>query len=875
MFKNTILRHGLFFQEDVTYLTPYSTRYGIKLIRFLEDANADADDQTNLPAHSFFVGAIDFGGNVHIFKLNSSYCNFTHISSIYGTKESYYTDFIWWSRSKTQILLVTNLGVVDIYDFSSSESVLWGETNVSACQRALFSLDLGYACVISREKSIDCGSYNYSTLQSVNKFSLLDKFVRNGDLEQAERLAADFHIHRDYIYKARWKYIAEKYTVEDVNEILKHVEDCHWVLECCCNYIEDNHEVISALLKRCFEIIHVEEVSTMPKFIHKVIINENSELPEATVTLDSEKSSSEISSEDDNSSKDGWSDDDDMDWSDDESDSGSESRGKSNVMGESSPANENVNSMNEKHFDVIRGCFSDHEKIEHIYVRLKFLKYKYRLRCYLHLKALNVGAENLSQTLTWAFFRDCDVVDFAFHNCKKGNFSVVSTLFQFCWEELHQHRLSILSSIPDTFPINEYSYLLPYWKDVQTDNGSVRAPPYTYRDHKSGQVCSIGVNNQFENDIFDDWAMNEYLLKLPGSKDENGTHYSCKDNNENLKWAEVFFDSHQESGESPSCDANLLAAWYANRSYAMENRSGQLSNALELCILGLDLFDCASLDYNSFADEAYDEFSVDSRDLDGGYYSPSQSLSKADEGFKSLAEAYVKLSSLEKLVYDTTSLALETSLSTVTLKHWLNIPNTNKLELILRGTTPDQAVGRIKDTIFCWMGLRKEEAVSDCERRWVDVLVRYMKKIANNTDGFKTCVAIIKSCNLMETKHAIIREPTTLIETCLSCIYSCPFPLPEDAALLDDINNELFNGMNDIFNMVPVVTKSMVKDYPEIIELDKSVDRLKCHLDALEILHGYKLAPSMKFFSAFETAISSSGNEVENTLFIWNKEKKF
>ena len=334
-----------------------------------------------------------------------------------------------------------------------------------------------------------------------------------------------------------------------------------------------------------------------------------------------------------------------------------------------------------------------------------------------------------------------------------------------------------------------------------------------------------------------------------------------KDDNENLKWAEYFFDSHQQSGESPSCDANVLAAWYANRSYTMENRSGQLSNALELCILGLDLFDCAGLDYNSFAEKAYDEFSVDSSDSDDGYYLTSQPLPKSDGGFKNLAEAYVKLSSLEKLVYDTTSLALETSLSTVTLKHWLNIPNVNKLELILRGTTPDQTVGRIKDTIFCWMGLRKQEAVSDCERRWVDVLVRYMKKIANNTDGFKTCVAIIKSCNLMETKHAIIREPTTLIETCLSCIYSCPFPLPDDDALLDGINNELFNGMNDIFNMVPVVTKSMVKDYPEIIELDKSVDRLKCHLDALEILHGYKLAPSMKFFSAFETAISSSGNE--------------
>ena len=50
----------------------------------------------------------------------------------------------------------------------------------------------------------------------------------------------------------------------------------------------------------------------------------------------------------------------------------------------------------------------------------------------------------------------------------------------------------------------------------------------------------------------------------------------------------------------------------------MENRSGQLSNALELCILGLDLFDCAGLDYNSFAEKAYDEFSVDSSDSDDG-----------------------------------------------------------------------------------------------------------------------------------------------------------------------------------------------------------------------------------------------------------------
>ena len=102
-----------------------------------------------------------------------------------------------------------------------------------------------------------------------------------------------------------------------------------------------------------------------------------------------------------------------------------------------------------------------------------------------------------------------------------------------------------------------------------------------------------------------------------------------------------------------------------------------------------------------------------------------------------------------------------------------------------------------------------------------------------------------------------------------------PFPLPDDDASLGGINNELFSGMNDIFNMVPVVTKSMVKDFPEIVELDKSVDRLKCHLDALEILHGYKLAPSMKFFNAFETASSSAGNEGREYTIYLEQGKKF
>ena len=112
----------------------------------------------------------------------------------------------------------------------------------------------------------------------------------------------------------------------------------------------------------------------MPKFIHKGIINENSELPETTVTWKVKNRHLKYLLKTTIVVKTGGAND-DMDWSDDESDSASESGGKSNVMGESSPANENVNSMNESTSTSF--VVASSRKDEHIYVRLKVLKYKY------------------------------------------------------------------------------------------------------------------------------------------------------------------------------------------------------------------------------------------------------------------------------------------------------------------------------------------------------------------------------------------------------------------------------------------------------------------------------------------------------------------
>ena len=72
------------------------------------------------------------------------------------------------------ILLITNLGVIDVYDFKTCQSMLWEQSHVTAGHRKLFSMDLGYAGILSRQKSIETGVFSYNQLQRVNEYSLLE-----------------------------------------------------------------------------------------------------------------------------------------------------------------------------------------------------------------------------------------------------------------------------------------------------------------------------------------------------------------------------------------------------------------------------------------------------------------------------------------------------------------------------------------------------------------------------------------------------------------------------------------------------------------------------------------------------------------------------
>ena len=904
---------SLFFASKKNILTSYNTRYGIHTLKILKDDNNDIDhgddkkDRNN--GHSFYVGTIDFSGNVHIFRFNDNNNNndFTHVASIYATKTKYFTNFAWWSRSNNLILLITNLGVIDVYDFKTCQSMLWEQSHVTAGHRKLFSMDLGYAGILSRQKSIETGVFSYNQLQRVNEYSLLETLVRKKNIDKATQLAIDFNIPMDAVYKSRWKNKLERYTISDVDKILKPIQDFDWVIENSYNYFEDdNSDVISALINHCLEIINIEGLKSVPKYVinsndnqgdvqndNNIETNEGKATNHRKVPLSSSSSSS--SDDDDDNSKDGWSDDDD-DWSDnddsdsDSSETNSEAENKesnnvsSDVINSTATKNKKNNEENQKHFDRLNECMKDKKTCKLLEKRLTFLKYKYRLRCFLHLKAMeenhNDNQAKVHRALKWKFFRDCNLVDFAILNCSDGRFDIVSKLFQYCWEELYLHRMSILSNIPDTCPVSEYSMLLPYCSSDVYDNETIASsftaiPLYIYRDNKSGKVTAIEINTQFEKDLYDDWIMNEFVMQMLNQHDTIEKEVS--------NWAVMFFKAHNVAtieSTTHQYSPNALATWYAKRAYAMENRSGQLSNALELCVLGLDLFDNSDVNFDTLSDKIYEAFSShDASESEKDFELISNNDQEANVGFENLTRIYIILSSLEKLVYDTNSIELETTLSTLTLETWLEIPNAKKVELIMRSATPEHAVGRVKRILFMWMGNRKN-FVSTCERKWVELLIKYMEEVASNFNGFKICVAILKSCDLRDSTNAIIREPPVLISICLHCIYACPLRLLREGNRDDDeirhkeINNDLFNDMNDIFNMIPIITEKMVEEFPTIVELDKKVDRLKSHLDAIEVLRIYNIAPEIAFFNSCEEEYqkTNDGTNVSTRNLVKGKE---
>jgi hypothetical protein len=873
---------NLFFSSNNDHLTSYNTRYGIHMVKILND---DGDNFESESEKTIYIGALDFSGNVHIFRFNMVKNDFIHAASIFATKTKYFTNFAWWSRSDSLILLITNLGVIDVYNFQTCQPALWEQTHVLAGHRKLFSMNLGYAGILSRQKSIKNGSYSYSQLQRVNEHSLLETLVRSNNIEKATQLASDFSISTDVIYKSRWKNVGEKYTINDIDNILKPIKDHDWVIESSYNYFDDDCDVISALINYCLELIDIEEIKSLPKYFQvsndkfqstkNMKTSEPKPEEEALSKLNKTSflsSSSDEDNIDNDNSKDGWSDD-DSEWSNND-DSLSDSH--SETYSEEDKDKENNNKeYNNKYINCMNTYLDDQNICKLIQKRLAFLKYKYRLRCYLHLKAMEettVDSTERRTVLRWRFFRDCNLVDFAIVNCNEGRFNVVGVLFEYCWEELHIHRMFILDSIPDTCPVSEYSALLPYCStNINDENCFTAIPLYVYRDNKTGNVTTANINSHFEKEIYNDWIMNEFLIKALSLNDSDG-NFNIDDSVS--KWASLFFNAHNVTTQptSPHNSENALASWYAQRAYNMEHRSGQLSNALELCVLGLDLFDNTNIDFDSLSDKAYDDFSVYDTASKKKYQLILHNDEHPNNGFKNLTRLYIILSSLEKLVYDSSSRELETSLSTLSLKSWLEIPNAKKVELIMRSATPEHAVGRVRRILFLWMGNRKQ-FVSTCERRWMDMLVQYMKKLATDFNGFKTCVAILKSCDLRDSTNAIIREPPVLIAICLHCIYACPLRLiaevnlDEDGLRQKEINNGLFDDMNDIFNMIPVITEKMIEEFPNIIDLDKKVDRLKSHLDALEILRIYHCAPGISFFNSCETEYSQRSSEAKGNDF--------
>ena len=782
------------------------------------------------------IASLNYYGIVNLWSFVDN--NFIFLRYFNPSMPSTYTLTLEWWRYDL-LIMASKDGHLEIKDLVNGNNVLWDSSlRLGNIPGRFIRLSNEHILAISEKAfSSEHSEFVFDEIHSVDKFSALDMLLKKEAYEKAFELVDVFEIHTDEVWKRRWENCGSG-TPRDVHEIFFNVEDVKWRLQKCLNYSGENVNILHLMVSHGLQLTDDAECRAM--FRHFSAKKDATGLPlgstmsesqeSITKAASSKESSSDSSVGDDN---DGWSDDDD-DWSiggDEDSESegdDSETKDDEGDLAEGALPQMPTSLSTDGHVDdSMREAIDTFQ--QSLLTRLQFLRYKSRAKCFLHL--IRQSNENKATVMSWHDFRDCNLLGLTERLAKAGYFEPIKIIFQHCSIEVASQRLKILDGIPDSFPVQTYAFLLP------------RAP---------SQVAA--VDNSCYESVFGDWCFQlDVVSELKRCKAE--TSEPCE---ELLEWASFLLSQERQyrDGSVGLFDTKSLLRWFYRRALQMEYRSGQLSNALELTIIGLDLVE-ASVDTDAAYERAYEEL-ADSKCVS---LCETEEVKDGEED-SALFRLNVALSCLERLVYSKGSIAT-TPCAGLALEAWLKLDNKQKMDLMLRGSNPTTVVRKLKDLVVPLMGYeRKVNFVSKAEKVWVVVLVDYMFESARqNEEGFRICQAIMQACDLKNNPtESIIREPPEVIRAALGCIYACP-----------SVN--LVHEMNEIFNMIPLVTERHREVYPNIEDLDKDVDLLNCHLNAVEILRSYNISPLISFFREYEHARASSGNiPSSHALFVAGKE---
>jgi hypothetical protein len=288
-----------------------------------------------------------------------------------------------------------------------------------------------------------------------------------------------------------------------------------------------------------------------------------------------------------------------------------------------------------------------------------------------------------------------------------------------------------------------------------------------------------------------------------------------------LSWESLFFP-----------DPHGVVSWYCQRAREMDMQSGQLLNALSLCDIGLSLLSEANDSEIEIVGQEAQLREALSCDLAGLEPIGTSTATNSSDYVLPLKILRNRIAFLHTLVYAAPNQA-EFGLHALTLSAFESMSGRERLDLVLRGCSPDTVVSTLRQHIRPLMGKDKKSRSS---LAWIDILTEYMVSITTNETsakavplapnlGLRKAQAIIcASAQSLPLSQRVIPHTARQVRVALDVVHACP------SSHEVDVMFAILDSMPDL--------SAHAKKSRAVRALVREIDQMEVHIDAAEMLRG-------------------------------------
>eukprot|EP00941_MAST-03F_sp_MAST-3F-sp1_P001308 g1308.t1 len=369
--------------------------------------------------------------------------------------------------------------------------------------------------------------------------------------------------------------------------------------------------------------------------------------------------------------------------------------------------------------------------------------------------------------------RDRDLLNWAIELAENERFKALSVLLKRHPENLLAHRLDILTCIPEFVDPKRYFHLLPVFQkplNSEEKNSSAEVelepePKLTlFRRRKPKKEVQEEVNGTEPFQCFWDHGKGAQLIRAP----------------------EDWIDPRDDDEPLFKDDVETVLQWFLSRVYLIEKRTGHLQNALTFCEFGLD-----HLKTEVFSTK-YDELQNVQREI-----------------FHLCDLVYVR------------NVDLDTSLD-----KWRSLSCTDKVEFLLKESTEDNIVDRIRNRVL--------PVINDDSSgvKWAKILQQWLINAASKKGGLAMVASVVYESrpSLPHSERLICADRIVdLFAVAVGAVFSSP-------------DNDAWAAIDLIYGSLPsrnAISQREEKENTLLVELQDRVDEMEKILTAGEILAKY------------------------------------